>query len=192
MRKESAENTKRRLLKIAQRHFLERGYHGVSLEDMADEAGVTRGALYHHFQSKLGLFKSVYEETQNDVTEQIEASCIQSEEPWEQLILGCKGFIDGAIKQENARIMLIDAPNVLVWNDWRKTDKEASESLLAEHVAFLNERGYLKPIPVALIVSAISGALNELAICLVNNPELAEKDEFITNTINNLLYGFRT
>jgi len=191
MRKESAEKTKKRLLEIAQLHFVAHGYHGVSLEDMVDEAGVTRGALYHHFQNKLGLFKAVYEKTQNDVAAQIEASCNQSEDPWEQLILGCKGFIDGAIQQQNARIMLIDAPNVLGWNDWRKTDKEVSESSLAEHVAFLSEQGFLKPVPVSLIVAAISGALNELAIYLCSDPGLAGNDGYILDTIKNLLDGFK-
>ena len=191
LRKEATENTKNRLLKIARRHFTEYGYYGASLEYIVDEAGVTRGALYHHFQNKLGLFKAVYEETQNDVAEHIKAGCLQSEEIWEQLIFGCKGFISGAMRQENARIMLIDAPTVLGWNDWRKADKEISESFLAEHIGFLDEKGFLKPIPIPLIISAISGALTEIAIYLVNNPELAEKDKFIMDTLESLLYGFK-
>jgi AcrR family transcriptional regulator len=61
-RRERSAQTRRDLLEAAERRFFVRGYHGTTLDDIADEAGYTKGAVYSTFKSKAGLFLAVFDE----------------------------------------------------------------------------------------------------------------------------------
>lgn len=93
------------LLAVARKHFTEYGYFEVSLEKIAEEENVTRGAVYHHFKNKQGLFIAVLECVQKDVSIQIENEAMKSNDPWQQLILGCVGFVKGANTNEDKRLL---------------------------------------------------------------------------------------
>ena len=192
MKKEDAkQKTTAALLKIARKHFTEYGYYDVSLEKIAEAGNVTRGAVYHHFKSKKGLFLSVLDIVQKDVAMYIEREAVKSEELWEQLILGCLGFIKGANAKECRRILLVDAPAVVGWDAWRKADQENSMDILQKHIDELKERGYLKDNTNAqLMTHSISGALNELAL---NYPlyEGKETNNALISTVSRLLRGFK-
>jgi len=57
-----AKDTANRILRQAMRIFLEKGYHGTSIDDITRAAGLTKGALYWHFSSKEELLKRIIEE----------------------------------------------------------------------------------------------------------------------------------
>ena len=119
----------------------------------------------------------------------LEAS--KSDEPWQQLILGCTGFIKGATAKENRRILLVDAPAVLGWEVWRKYDRENSMNVLKKHIDNLKEQDYLqRGIDVELMTFSISGALNELALAYSENDSLNEESPFL-GIISLLVSGFR-
>ncbi|MCD8245691.1 MAG: TetR/AcrR family transcriptional regulator, partial [Parabacteroides sp.] len=149
------------LLAVARKHFTEYGYFEVSLEKIAEEGNVTRGAIYHHFKNKQGLFTAVLERVQKDISLLIENEAMKSDDPWEQLILGCIGFVKGANAKENKRILLVDAPAALGWSTWRRADRKNSMNVLLEHINSLSARGCLRnDVDVELMTCSISGALN--------------------------------
>ena len=86
---EASYKTTSNLLAIARKHFTEYGYFDVTLEKIAQEGNLTRGAVYHHFKNKQGLFTAVLELVQKDVAAEIEKDAMKSDDPWQQLILGC-------------------------------------------------------------------------------------------------------
>ena len=179
------------LVKIARNHFTEHGYNNVSLEAIAEEGSVTRGAIYHHFKSKKGLFASVLENVQQDVATRIEAEASKHNDPWQQLILGCLGFVKCANAEENKRILLMDAPSVLGWDTWRKSDQENSVNVLKKHIDYLQAQGYLQDgVDTKLMALSISGALNELSFVYPKN-STSEEDNHLLNTISLLVSGFR-
>lgn len=192
MKKEEATyKTTSRLLAIARKHFTEYGYLDVSLEKIAEEGNVTRGAVYHHFKNKQGLFTAVLECVQKDVCTQIEQEAMKSDDLWQQLILGCVGFVNGANAKENKRILLVDASAALGWETWRKIDQENSMSVLQEHIENLNVKGYLcNSVDTQLMTYAISGALNELALNYSKNGLENCGDKMIA-TITHLVRGFQ-
>lgn len=192
MKKEEATyKTTSNLLAVARKHFTEYGYLDVSLEKIAEEGNVTRGAVYHHFKNKQGLFTAVLECVQKDVSIQIEKEAMKSDDPWQQLILGCVGFVNGANAKENKRILLVDAPAALGLDAWRRIDQENSMSVLQEHIDELNASGYLCPaVDKRLMTFAISGALNELALNCSQNG-LADCDDKMLDTITQLVRGFK-
>lgn len=69
-----AAETARRILETATAHFAEHGYASCSVDDLARAAGVTRGAVYHHYASKPGLFAAVATRQQQSVAEAIVAA----------------------------------------------------------------------------------------------------------------------
>lgn len=178
------------LLTIARKHFTEYGYFDVALEKIAEEGNVTRGAVYHHFKSKQGLFTAVLECVQKDVSVQIEKAAMKSNDPWQQLILGCVGFVKAANERENKRILLVDAPAVLGWTAWRQIDQENSMNVLQEHISDLKAWGYLNDnVDIELMAYSISGALNELALNYAQTKAINENK--IISTVTQLVSGFK-
>lgn len=181
--------TSKTLLTIARKHFSTYGYKNTSLESIVEEAGVTRGAIYHHFKNKKNLFKVVLNEVQYEVGLSVEKESMLGKDPWEELILGCVGFVESATKVTNKRILLIDAPNVIEWSEWKKMDNENSVLLLEEQLVILKNKGNLIDFDIKIISHMISGALNDLAIFIAETGEL---DRFkVHKGIECLLKGFR-
>src|SRR5690606_22523774 len=84
--------TKEALLAAARELFTERGYADVGVAELAQRAGVTTGAVYHHFGSKRGLFRALLEAVHEEVAESI-AAAADGLSPWDQLVAGCEAFL---------------------------------------------------------------------------------------------------
>jgi AcrR family transcriptional regulator len=161
---EQRERTREEILRIATRRFAESGYAGVALEDLVAEAGLTRGALYHHFGSKHGLFAAVVERAQFAVAEAVEHAAAADAAPLEAFLAGCRAFLEASLGSEVRRILLVDGPAVLGWGDWRDGDLESSARLLDAGVAELADAGIVAARSLGTVTTMISGALNEVAI----------------------------
>src|SRR5688572_1869934 len=90
------EATIQRLIAIAREHFTARGYAQAAAEEIVAEAGLTRGALYHHFGSKEGLFSAVMLRVASDVAARIDAATADLDDPWQMLETGCSVFLEAA------------------------------------------------------------------------------------------------
>ncbi len=188
---EATYKTTSSLIEIARKYFAEYGYFDVPLDKIAEEANVTRGAIYHHFKNKQGLFIAVLDSVQKDIAAQIEKAALKSDDPWQQLIFGCVGFVNCANAKPNRRILLVDAPSVLGWDTWRKIDRENSMRTLQEQISDLNAWGYLcDDVDTSLMTCAVSGALNELALNY-SQDDAVSTDRKIFDTISQLVSGFR-
>lgn len=110
------EQTQRVLLSAARKLFAEKGYSATSTPQIVAAAGVTRGALYHHYADKAALFAAVVEAEHLLIAMTINAACAGSDEepgPVKALIAGCDAFLDAMQDEGRRQIMLIDAPAVL-------------------------------------------------------------------------------
>ncbi len=180
-----------KLMEVAREHFSEQGYADAPLEEMVKQAGLTRGALYHHFGSKEGLFLAVLESVQREIAERIETDAAASDDPWNQLLLGCRAFVTTAVEPRNRRILLLDGPSVLGWDAWRKTDEQNSMLLLREQLQLLQRQGYLKPISVDALTHLLSGAMNEAVLWIAETPDRLQSLEESIAAITLLCEGFR-
>src|SRR3954451_4895403 len=118
-RAERSEATRARLVDAALPLFAERGYGGVAMEQVVAAAGVTRGALYHHFRDKRDLFRAVYEATEAEMMRRTIAALTDVEDPWEELVAGIHAWLDARGDPVPRQISLVDAPAVLGWSEWR-------------------------------------------------------------------------
>ncbi|MDP4097280.1 TetR/AcrR family transcriptional regulator [Paenibacillus sp. P96] len=170
MRRSRTETTEtiRKLIEIARAHFTKHGYANVAMESIVHEANLTRGAIYHHFRGKKDLFRIVLEDVQREVAERVEQEASTSDDPWQQLYLGCRTFIMSAVEERNRRIMLIDGPAILGWEVWREMDNKHSMRLLREQLDTMQNQGSFQGVPLHAMTHFISGALNETALWLAN------------------------
>lgn len=186
----ASQQTIKLLVNIAREHFSRFGYADASLESITSEAGLTRGALYYHFKNKKHLFIAVVTEVQLEIADSIATQSQLVNDLWEQLIVGCIAFIQTAITEKNKRILLIDAPNVIEWREWKTIDNENSSNLLLEHLQSLSKKGFLVEIEVSLISSMISGALDELALNIAESNLMLDVEK-LYEIISTLVKGFK-
>jgi AcrR family transcriptional regulator len=111
------------ILAEARRLFTERGFEATSIDDIAEAAGVAKGAVYHHFASKEAVFQRVLE----DMQAQIAAAPIPPEasapdDLVEQIAAATLRYLLTASEPEFRRVLLIDGPAVIGWRRWREID----------------------------------------------------------------------
>lgn len=129
-RQEYSSSTKRALLDNATTLFTDHGYAGTSLDEVVAAARVTKGALYHHFASKLALFESVFMRIQDDSLKKIEKSLRASKDPWERAQLGLQTFLEICEEPSYRRICIQEGPVALGHERWREAEKEYSYGLV--------------------------------------------------------------
>jgi AcrR family transcriptional regulator len=191
IRAQQREQTRRKLVDEARHLFAERGYAAVGLSEIVQSAGVTKGALYHHFDGKTALFRAVLTEVQQEVGLRVAAAADARAAPWEQLLAGCRAFLAASTDPEIQRIMLIDGPAVLGWSEWRAMDEAASEQHLSEVLESLAAAGAIAPQPVLPLVHLLSGAMNEAALWLATSPAPEEDLEHTTAALEQMLSALR-
>ena len=161
------------------RLFAERGYEGVSTEEVVRAAGVTRGALYHHFGGKAELLDAVYEQLERELTERIARVVLGSEleSPLEAMRAGIAAFLDECAEPEVRQIALHDAPAVLGWERWREVAAANGLGLIEASLAAAIEAGELRPLPVRPTAHLLLGALDEAAMLSARAEDPAARAE---------------
>jgi AcrR family transcriptional regulator len=113
LRARQAEATRNLLIAVAREHFTEQGYPATSIDDIIQQAGVARGALYHHFAGKEALFRAVYEEVEGEVVARVMAAAASETSPWDALRAGLSTFLDACLEPAFRRIVVLDSVSVL-------------------------------------------------------------------------------
>jgi AcrR family transcriptional regulator len=170
-------STRRALLDAARSLFAEKGYHGAAAEEIVGRAGLTRGALYHHFEDKKDLFRVVVDEMEGEIDEEIEAAeRAQSGLP-EAVMAGYRAFLDAVLDPEMRRTFFLEGPSVLGW-EWREIDARHAVGKIEEGLESLIAEGFMESQPVRPLARLINGALLEAAffVAASEDPETA-RDE---------------
>ncbi|MBN6530845.1 TetR/AcrR family transcriptional regulator [Acinetobacter pittii] len=113
VREQKMAETRKKLIEVARRAFAEYGYADTSMDKLTAEAGLTRGALYHHFCDKRGLFAAVVDQIDSQMAEYAQQHLEQPNDLWEGLLLEGQTYIQNALNPEFQRIVLRDGPAVL-------------------------------------------------------------------------------
>ena len=154
--------TRRALLDAARALFAEKGFAATGREEIAARAGVTRGALYHHFASKTEVAAAVVEELEGELVELVVAAARQGTGVRDQLHRGCRAYMDACADPTMARI-LADAPAVLGIEACRALDAVACAPLLAEVFTQAEAEGIAVPGDAEVAAALLLGFLNEAA-----------------------------
>jgi AcrR family transcriptional regulator len=161
---ERRERTREALIAAGRELFAERGFDEVSSEQIVDAAGVTRGALYHHFDGKRDLLRAVYEQIEGEIAQDLAERAVPGASVLETLRLGADRFLDRCLEPEVQRIALLDAPAVLGWEQWREIGARYGLGLISALLTAGIEAGELRRQPVDPLAHALLGALDEIAM----------------------------
>ncbi|MGV1049479.1 MAG: TetR/AcrR family transcriptional regulator [Solirubrobacterales bacterium] len=174
-----SEATRAALIAAGRRLFTEKGYDGVAAEEIVREAGVTRGALYHHFGGKAELLEAVYERLEAESTERVARVVLGSdlESPLEAMKAGVEAFLDECAEPELQRIALHDAPAVLGWDRWREIAAANGLGLIEASLTAAIEAGEIRELPVKPTAHLLMGALDEAAMLVARSEDPASRVE---------------
>jgi AcrR family transcriptional regulator len=189
---EQREATTAALIAAARALFAERGYAGVGTEEIVQLAGVTRGALYHHFRGgKEELFQAVLVQVSAETTQRVLLEAGSQPDPWNELVHGINAFLDACMSPEMQRIVLIDGPSVLGWDAWRAIDAENSLGVIEAVVQSAIDAGQMAPQPTRAVAHVLLGALDEAAMVVARADDPATAREEMGQTLRRLLEGLR-
>ena len=186
---ERSEATRATLIAAARRLFAERGYAGVGTEEIVRAAGVTRGALYHHFAGKPELLEAVYREVEAEITRKIAAGALGGSDPLEALRAGSEMFLDACLEPEVQRIVLLDAPAVLGWERWREIAADHGLGLIEAALAAAMDAGRIARQPVRPLAHVLMGALDEAAMLVARAEDTEAARAEVGATLESLLEG---
>lgn len=177
---------------MARELFTEPGYSRTPIEAVAERAGVTKGALYHHFQNKRDLFQAVFEELEKEVVEKvIVAASTAGDDIWEGLRLGVRTFLEGARDPAVGRIMLLDGPSVLGWDTWKEIDERYGLGVTRASLEAAMDAGVIERRPVVPLAQLFLAALSEAALQIARAPDTERAMEEMSDAIWSLLESLR-
>ena len=160
-RESNVEATRAALLRVGRKHFARAGYSRAELGRIAAEAGVTTGALYHHFAGKKALFQAVAEGMEAEIL--AAAAAVKASDPWHRLRAGFAALIDLCAAADVQRIIFVEAPQVIGPEAWRAIELRYALGALRMVLGALQGAGVVKPYPVDLIARTLLAVLRETA-----------------------------
>ncbi|MFD4838314.1 TetR/AcrR family transcriptional regulator [Achromobacter sp. NPDC058515] len=189
-RAEMIEATRAKLLATARQAFRQAGYAATSMDDFTAAAGLTRGALYHHFGDKKGLLAAVVEQIDGEMDERLRAVSLRAPDAWTAFRDRCRAYLEMAVEPEIRRIVLQDARAVLAPAPAAAQQCIASLSALLQRL--MDERVVEAADPLAL-ARLINGSLVESAFWIAEEgdegPRLAHALQALDLLLRGLLRG---
>jgi AcrR family transcriptional regulator len=168
--RERSETTVAALVAAARDLFANDGYAATSLDAVAGAAGVTKGALYHHFACKRELFRAVYQHEQEQLVAAIRAAYAAELDPWDAFEAGCRAFIESSLDPGLQRITLLDAPGALGWDAIREIESPALQ-LTELGIRRAMDAGRLRRRPPQPLAHLLFGAMCEGAMKIARSED---------------------
>jgi AcrR family transcriptional regulator len=183
--------TREALIQAARPLFAEHGYAGVGTEAIVSAAGVTRGAMYHHFTDKSELFAAVFEAVEIEVTDRLATDFFAAGEtdPVALMRLGARAWLDLCAEPEVQRIVLIEAPAVLGWIRWREIGQAYGLGLVQGMLQGAIDAGAVPQQPVTPLAHVLMGALDEAALYIAQSADPVVAREQMQAVLDRVLTG---
>jgi AcrR family transcriptional regulator len=185
-----AAETRDALIAAGRELFGQQGYAATSTEEIVERAGVTKGALYHHFADKEHLFRAVFEQVQREVSDAAVAEFLQPDS-WAALIAGCRLWVEAHADPAVRQIVLIDARGVLGWETAREIETRFSTVALRGALRKAMHAGVITRQPLRPLAVMLIGALSEACLYLAAYPQDAQASREVADLIAELLSGLR-
>jgi AcrR family transcriptional regulator len=162
-----SEATRAALLETATAMFAERGFARTSLDDIAVATQVTRGAVYHHFESKQAVFEAVFDALEQDMMGRVAAAAAGQPDAWEAGMAALDAFLDLCCEDRYGRLCWLEGPLALGWDRWMHYEKKYAYALIDGFLQAAREEGLLGPVPATtssqLVFHLLGGAGRTIA-----------------------------
>ena len=178
------------ILRAARAAFGKRGFAATTIDSIAEDCGIAKGAVYHHFASKEALFTAVMEAVQIDVARApIPPRDARLTDPLDQIAAGVKRYLIATSEPEVRRILLIDGPAVVGWRTWREIDARIFAA--AAKPAFERALGAASAARLDAIVHLVMGSVTEAALVCATSPRPKAHARAFVAELRAMLEGLR-
>jgi AcrR family transcriptional regulator len=178
------------LLAAAREMFGESGYAATSIEDVAARAGVTKGAVYHHFGGKANLFQEVYEQVMHEVSDRV-VSVFLDPDHWRAVTEGCQLMIDAQLDAAVRRIALHDARSVLSWDVVHLVESRYGAVGIRGALRKAMHGGVIEPQPLRPLALLLAGAISEACFYVADADDPILAREEVGRLVVRILEGLR-
>jgi AcrR family transcriptional regulator len=180
------------VLAAARDLFIKQDYGEVSTGDVLRRAGVSRGALYHHFPSKRELYRAVWRDSERRLIERLGAASAQASSPYEALVLGCRAYLDeSATNREMQRIGLLQSRTVLGWEGWREGIQDLGLATIRAAIEAAMESGELHRADPEATAHLVLAPLIEAGLLIATAPDPKAMRGVAEQPLMEMLAGLR-
>jgi len=186
---DEAEQTRKAIVAAAHDLFAAHGFAATSTATVVEAAGVTRGALYHHFADKTALFQAVFEHLEHELNETIIAAALAEKDARGAFVAGCGAMLDFMVRPDYHQIAVVDAPAVLGSTVWHAIDSAIGLASLKVGLHALDKAGDLRVPNTPALAIAVFGALTEAGISLSRRTEDTPTRDELLDAVVSLVCG---
>jgi AcrR family transcriptional regulator len=190
LRAEQVAQTRAALVTAGRRLFGTRGFAATSVDDIAREARVTTGALYHHFPTKAAVFESVFEQVHADLGEASLQAAMQATDAIGLLTAGIGAFLDAVLDPEVQRIVITDAPAVLGLARFIELDERYAFAATVAALEAANDSGALYVADPPTLARLLFGALTRAGLLIASSAEPKATRDAVAATLRVMISGF--
>jgi len=187
LRAEQVAQTRAALVTAGRRLFGTQGFAATSVDELAREARVTTGALYHHFPTKAALFEAVFLQAHSELLAAAGAASAQAADPIELLSIGFESFLDAVVHPDVQRILITDAPAVLGLERFTELDEQLAFPVLVVALRAAAEAGQLRVGNPEILARLLLGTLTRAATLIAGSPTPATTRDEVAATIRGIL-----
>ncbi len=180
------ENTRKQLISAAKKLFVEKGFAATSTPELVESAGVTRGALYHHFTDKKDLFRAVVESDCEAVGQEIERGSEAADNIIDMLKTGSSAFVKAITSEGRARTILIEGPAVLGQQELLAIEDRYTRLSLKQGLEAAKTQGAIKPLAPEPLLELVSSMLDGAALKVEAGMDFADVEPIIHAFIDGL------
>lgn len=169
-RAKKAFETRAAILNAARQRFTDEGFEA-SLSSIVEDAGITKGALFHHFENKQALYHEVWRVLQSEMDADTQAAARANrsqDDPYAAILAGCRKYLEWAARPDYQRIVLVDGRSVF-GKEWYEADMNLGQRSVRIGIDSLVQRGLVAPENAATVAVIVQGALNGAGVALSRN-----------------------
>jgi AcrR family transcriptional regulator len=183
--------TREAILNAGRRLFGERGFAATTMDDIAEQAQVAKGAVYHHFATKEAVFDAVFDQVARALVQDIDRAVRTEKDVLAAMVAGTQHYFAACAKGPTGQIILRDGPAVLGWERWREIDAQHFGGKFPRALAAAMDAGVIARQPVEPLARLLLGAVTEAAVACAGRPDVLKAGGEYTRAFKSLIEALR-
>lgn len=183
--------TSEAILTAARRLFGAHGFAATTMDEIAEGAGVAKGAVYHHFKTKEAVFEAVFDLVSRDLVAEIDRAARTEKDVLAAMVAGTEHYFAATAKGATGQIILRDGPAVLGWERWREIDAQHFGGKMPRALSAAMEAGLIARQPVEPLARLLLGAVTEAAVACAGRADIARAGAEYARAFKSLVEALR-
>jgi AcrR family transcriptional regulator len=184
--------TRAAILETGRRLFGRDGFAATSMDRIAAEAGVAKGAVYHHFATKEAVFEAVFEAVSEDLARDVAKASRGSVDALAAMVAGTRAYFALCSEEATGQIILRDGPAALGWEKWRATDVKHFGGMIPKGLEAAMKAGLMPRQPTEPLARLLLGAVTEAAMACAGQKDIRKAGQAYVKAFASLLEALRT